>query len=294
MTSGCHQEAWRFAPREPDASDCFNWIPLCRDEHMAHLLAAAVVQPEADPHEQQFWKLADLQLCAALFAHVAQLSVPTPATLARLLDLDPTQLIACPAHSPVPRARSMAAMLGELKAETWAGIVLSVANKLSFLRYPEVRRFTSATLQPPDFRSLTERPIAICWVLHEQDVAATWGAEAGAAITLGATAGTRRGGSIGDVEEGLMAGRPREMPNPDHPGSRLEGETVSARRLALPGRSCRKHRQWHTQLRSHGYSRQALDSHRGSSSGVPPGSSRERLPHQRKRPDGPGGTRGNR
>ncbi len=170
-TSGYHAEAWRFAPREPEASEPFNWIPLCRDARLAQLLAMAVMQAEPDPAEQQFWKLADLQLCASLFAHVAQLPVPTPATLGSLLDRTPRDLVAVLEASPLPQVRLTAGMLAELKSETRAGIVLSVANKLSFLQDPAVRRFTSAELTPPDFRQLLVRPIAVSWVLHEQDVA---------------------------------------------------------------------------------------------------------------------------
>ncbi|MBV9282497.1 MAG: type IV secretory system conjugative DNA transfer family protein [Chloroflexi bacterium] len=170
-TSGYHGEAWRFAPREPDASEAFNWIPLCREERTCQLLAAAAMQAEPDPAEQQFWKLADLQLCAALFAHVARLPVPTPATLASLLERGPTALVRHLGASPVPAVRAAAALLAELKPETRAGIVLSVANKLLFLQDPAVRRFTSAALEPPDFRRLTERPVAVYWVLHERDVA---------------------------------------------------------------------------------------------------------------------------
>lgn len=170
-TSGYHAEAWRFAPREPEASAGFNWIPFCQDAHLAQLLAMAVMQAEPDPAEQQFWKLADLQLCASLFAHVAQLSVPTPATLDSLLARKPSDLVAVLEASPLPQVRSTAGMLAELKSETRAGIVLSVANKLSFLQDPAVRRFTSAEVTFPDFRQLLVRPIAVSWVLHEQDVA---------------------------------------------------------------------------------------------------------------------------
>jgi type IV secretion system protein VirD4 len=171
LTSGYHERAWRFAPREPEASQCFNWIPLCRDEHLARLLAAAAMQLEADTHEEQFWKLADLSLCAALFAHTARLAVPTPATAWALLGLGPSGLLAALRTSAAPSAAACAALLADLKPETRAGIILSVANKLAFLQDPAVRRVTSAELAPPDFGRLQREPTAVYWVLHEQDVA---------------------------------------------------------------------------------------------------------------------------
>jgi type IV secretion system protein VirD4 len=71
----------------------------------------------------------------------------------------------------VVSVRACAALLAELNPETRAGIVLSVANKLACLQDPAVRRFTSAELSPPDFARLQQSPIAVYWVLHEQDVA---------------------------------------------------------------------------------------------------------------------------
>lgn len=171
-TSGYHREAWRFAPREPNASRAFNWIPLCRDEHIARLLALALMQPAEDIQEQHFWKFADLRMCAALFAHAAHQAVPTPTTVYRLLLLSPTQLIDLLRTSPSMPARAFANTLAEMKSETQAGVVLSVANKLSFMDDPVVRRFTSASLIPPNFGRLVDdpdRPVAVYWVVHERD-----------------------------------------------------------------------------------------------------------------------------
>jgi type IV secretion system protein VirD4 len=170
-TSGYHARAWRFAPREPEASRGFNWIPLCRDERLCRQLARAVLQLEADRHEEAFWTLADLRLCAALFAHAAALDVPTPATAYQLLQRSPDALLGELAASPVPSARAAAAQLGGLRDHVRAGIVLSVADKLSFLDDPAVLRFTSAELRAPDFTELQRRPVAVYWILHEQDVA---------------------------------------------------------------------------------------------------------------------------
>jgi type IV secretion system protein VirD4 len=170
-TSGYHERAWRYAPREPEASRGFNWIPLCRDPRLCRQLARAVLQLDADAHEEAFWKLADLRLCAALFAHAAHLKVPTPATAYRLLQQAPDALLAELAASPVESARAAAAQLAGLRDHVRAGIVLSVADKLSFLDDPAVLRFTSAEVIAPDFTQLQRRPSAVYWVLHEQDVA---------------------------------------------------------------------------------------------------------------------------
>jgi type IV secretion system protein VirD4 len=170
-TSGYHDRAWRYAPREPEASRGFNWIPLCRDPRLCRPLARAVLQLDADAHEEAFWKLADLRLCAALFAHAAHLRVPTPATAYTLLQQPPDALLAELAASPVDSVRAAAAQLAGLRDHVRAGIVLSVADKLAWLDDPAVLRFTSAEVIGPDFTQLQRRPSAVYWVLHEQDVA---------------------------------------------------------------------------------------------------------------------------
>lgn len=170
-TSGYHSAAWRFAPREPGATKAFNWIPLCRDEHMARQLAAAAMQTDVESHADQFWKLSELALCAGLFAHAARSDAPTPTTVHALLQLLSTDLIDDLASSSSFLARGAAARLAELKAETHAGIALGVANKLAFLDDPTIRHVTSAEHTAPDFRQLLREPTAVYWVLHEQDVA---------------------------------------------------------------------------------------------------------------------------
>jgi len=56
-------------------------------------------------------------------------------------------------------------------ARTLGNIMSGVANKLSWLKDDSVRRFTSASLEPPDFSQLLREPTAVYWVLHEQDMA---------------------------------------------------------------------------------------------------------------------------
>lgn len=171
--SGYQRETWRFAPRETNASRAFNWIPLCREEQVARQLAMALMQTNEDQHELHFWKFADLRMCAALFSHAAHQRVPTPATVHRLLHLSATALVDVLRTSPATSARAFANTLAEMKPEIQAGVVLSVADKLCFLDDPVIRRFTSASLTPPNFSELVEdatRPIGVYWILHERDV----------------------------------------------------------------------------------------------------------------------------
>jgi len=170
-TSGEQPHAWRFAPREPEQSRCCNWIPLCQDPRTADLLAAAAMQTDRPGGGDPFWPLAEAQVCSALFAHTASLGVPTPATAYALLTQGPRGLLAALRESPALGARQCAAMLGDLRVELLASIVLGVSNKLAWLKEPAVQRFTSAELTAPDFRILAQQPTAVYWVLHEQDVA---------------------------------------------------------------------------------------------------------------------------
>jgi len=170
-TSGYHDHAWRFAPREPEASRCCNWIPLCADTRTADLLAAAAMQSDRQGGGDPFWGLAEAQVCSALFAHTATLPAPTPATAYALLGSGPRGLLAAFRDSKSLGARQCAAMLGDLRGEMLASIVLGVSNRLAWLKEPAVQRFTSANLEPPDFRVLAQEPTAVYWVLHEQDVA---------------------------------------------------------------------------------------------------------------------------
>jgi len=47
FTSGYARRATRYAPGDPDASACLNWIPLCRDARLAELCARAIVEAGA-------------------------------------------------------------------------------------------------------------------------------------------------------------------------------------------------------------------------------------------------------
>jgi type IV secretion system protein VirD4 len=170
-TSGEHRDPWRFAPREPERSRCCNWIPLCADSRLCDLLARAAMQTDRQQAGDPFWGLAEAQVCSALFAHAATLPLPTPLSAYHVLTAGPRTLLATFAASRAPSARQCAAALEDLKPELLASIVLGVSNRLSWLKEPAVQRFTSAELTAPDFTILAQRPTAVYWVLHEQDVA---------------------------------------------------------------------------------------------------------------------------
>jgi type IV secretory pathway TraG/TraD family ATPase VirD4 len=176
LTSGFHLRARRYAPRDPDRSWCFNWVPTCRDSAVALKLARAVMQQDDDGHakEQRFFKVGDRNFCAALFQYAATLEEPTPATAYELLSLDVFDLLRLFAKSESPLARRCAADMlpyEEGDSKVVAGIKLSVSQQLAFLESPAIRRFTSASRVAPDFAELRRWPVAVYLVLNEQDLA---------------------------------------------------------------------------------------------------------------------------
>jgi type IV secretory pathway TraG/TraD family ATPase VirD4 len=80
-TSGNHRRAWRVAPRDPDRSICFNWVPLCQDPVIADLVARAILTQEKDSKADPFWTNAEITLLAGLFAHAGTFRTPTPAAM---------------------------------------------------------------------------------------------------------------------------------------------------------------------------------------------------------------------
>ncbi len=169
-TSGYHHRAVRYAPGEPDNSACLNWIPLCADPRRCDLLAAAVMQAGQGGRHDVFWEQAETQVVSALFAYTATLSVPTPATAYNLLVEGAPALMKRFEGSALPGPRMVANnYTGD--ARTLGNIMSGVANKLGWLKDEGVRRFTSSSLEPPDFSRLKHESIAVYWVLHEQDTA---------------------------------------------------------------------------------------------------------------------------
>ncbi len=175
ISSGYRQHSWRFAPREPDNSMCFNWIPLCgEDGHLCLSLAQAVIMSSggASGADSQFWIDTGSFFLAAVFAHTSTFKHPTPAAAYDLVtaikgdDLTNTLL-----ESPNLIARQYATLFSAADAKLRGNIMIGATAKLVWLSDDKVRRFTSASVKPPDFGELRKKNIGVYWVLSEQDVA---------------------------------------------------------------------------------------------------------------------------
>ncbi len=170
-TSGFHRRATRFAPNEPEASACLNWIPLCKDARIAELCARAVVEAGATERQEPPWPDLETAFLAALFAHASTLSVPTPLTAYSLFTrLEPQKLLDAFSLSVSPVAREQAIIFQQTNERMRGSIVPVIASKLQCLRDPRVARFTSASLAPPDFGRLRQTPEALYWCVREQDM----------------------------------------------------------------------------------------------------------------------------
>jgi type IV secretion system protein VirD4 len=171
-TSGFHRRARRYAPADPDASEGFNWIPLCRDARIAELCARAVMESGNTAKTDQFWIDAEAAYLAAIFAHTSTLDAPTPLTAYRLFTRQkPEELLEQLLESPSETAREQAIIFAQTDPRIKGSIVPAVASKLQFMRDEKVARFTSASLEPPDFGELRRQPVAVYWCLREQDIA---------------------------------------------------------------------------------------------------------------------------
>lgn len=170
-TSGFHQRAWRFAPTEPNASSCFNWVPLCQDPALAETCARAIVESGNTARTEQAWLDMETAFLAGLFAHAATLSEPTPLTAYRLFTRQSQEaLLEQLLASPSEAAREQAMVFSQTQERMRGSIVPVVAAKLQFLRDPKVQRFTSAERLPPDFGELRRAPLALYWCLREHDI----------------------------------------------------------------------------------------------------------------------------
>jgi len=170
-TSGFHPSV-RYAPTEPDASACLNWIPLCKDARIAELCARAIVEAGATDKQEPPWPDLETAFLSALFAHASTLSVPTPLAAYHLFTrTEPAKLLEIFQSSASPVAREQAIIFGQTHERMRGSIVPVVAAKLQFLRDPQVARFTSASLMAPDFGRLRLCPAAVYWCAREQDMA---------------------------------------------------------------------------------------------------------------------------
>jgi type IV secretion system protein VirD4 len=171
LTSGFREKALRYAPAGPDASEGFNWIPLCGDARMAELCARAIVSSGNTSHTDQFFLDTESAFLAALFAHASTLPEATPLTAYGLFTKQPQEdLIRQLLESPSEVARDQAVIFMQTDPRYKGAIVPAVSGRLQFMRDQAVRRFTSATLDAPDFGRLRQEPTAIYWCLREQDI----------------------------------------------------------------------------------------------------------------------------
>jgi type IV secretion system protein VirD4 len=169
-TSGLHRSE-SYAPGEPERSLGFNWIPLCRDARYAEIIARALVESGNVRYTEQAWLDMESAFLAALFAHTSTLSIPTPLTAYRLFTRQKQDtLLRQFERSRSSVAQEQSVIFRQASERMRGAIVPVVAAKLQFLRDPQVARFTSATLLPPDFSRLRDTPIAVYWRLREQDM----------------------------------------------------------------------------------------------------------------------------
>lgn len=170
--SGKHPHPSRYAPNEPEASRCFNWIPLCSDARMASLCARAIVEAGGTERQEAPWPDLETAFLAALFSHTSVLQVPTPLTAYNLLTRsEPKKLMEMFLMSPSTVAREQAVIFEQTHERMRGSITPVLAAKLQWLRDPDLARFSSASEAAPDFGRLRILPEALYWCVREQDIA---------------------------------------------------------------------------------------------------------------------------
>lgn len=171
-TSGLHDRAERYAPTEPNASACFNWIPLCRNARTAELAARAIMESGNTHHTDQAWIDTETAFLAGVFSHAATLKEPTPLTAYRLFTTQSLESLVHELLSSESQAAREQAVIFQHTSERMRGVIVPVvAARLQFMRDAAVTRFTSASLEPPHFATLREQPTAIYFCLREHDIA---------------------------------------------------------------------------------------------------------------------------
>lgn len=171
-TSGFHCNSVRYAPTEPASSACFNWIPLCGNVRFAQLCARAIIEAGNSSHTEQFWIEAETSYLAAVFSHASTMGAPTPLTAYNLItSMDQKDLLKMLLNSPSRVARAQAGVFNQTNEKIKGAIVPAVAANLQFLLDDEIARFTSASLEPPNFANLRREPTGVYWCVREQDLA---------------------------------------------------------------------------------------------------------------------------
>lgn len=159
----------RFAPRDPEASEAFNWIPLCRDPAIALRLARAAIGAP-DPVAKLKSEL-QVTLAACLFNHVAFFAEPTPASAFDLLtSMPPPELLELLLKANIGEGRRYATVVALAGTDALHAAAVGVAQRLIFLADPAVRRFTSARLEATDLTALRSVPTGLFWIVREEDM----------------------------------------------------------------------------------------------------------------------------
>jgi type IV secretion system protein VirD4 len=156
-TSGARERALRFAPREPDNSEPFNFVPTCGQDSILC--------------DQPFWVEAGTAFLASLFAHASTFENPTPAAAYDFLTSTHKDFITqVLLNSPNKHARQFAANFSKANEKLQGDIIIGAANLINWLSDEKVRRFTSSTRKTADFGWLRKEKISVYWCLNESDV----------------------------------------------------------------------------------------------------------------------------
>jgi type IV secretion system protein VirD4 len=171
FTSGVQRNPIRFAPRDPDRSACFNWIPLCRDISVANLCVFSIVYAEGVDKGDKFWTNNERALLTALFTHVAHTDCPTPGHVYELLCSGVGSLMHELINSPAKAAQRAGRTLFQSDEKVFTGVIQGLVGKLQWLEEDNVRRMTSSSKEAFDFRVLRTKPTQIYWCLGLKDIA---------------------------------------------------------------------------------------------------------------------------
>ena len=171
LTSAAQLNPIRFAPSDPDRSHCFNWIPLCKDIRTAKRCAEAISTAQETGKGDPIWTNNEKSLLTAIFIHTAHSQTPTPTHAYEILTSGTDTTFRELLNSPSPEARRAAKTIGSADAEKLrASAVIGLVGKLQWLDDPAIRRFTSSTIKPFDFRKLRHEPTQIYFCLKQSDV----------------------------------------------------------------------------------------------------------------------------
>jgi type IV secretion system protein VirD4 len=170
LTSAAQLNPIRFAPTDPDRSNCFNWIPLCKDVRTAKRCAEAIINAQATGKADPFWSNSEQNLLTAIFIHTAGTETPTPAHAYEILTSGTVSLSNVLINSHSETAQRAGRSFTEADTKIQTGVSQGLIGKLQFLDDPDVRRFTSSSIKPFSFKNLRHKPTQIYWCLRQSDV----------------------------------------------------------------------------------------------------------------------------